>query len=256
MRLPVTNQCTSIWSHCISYHDGACVDVTDFFSSFLTFPCSDFFPVPPEHLSPSALPLSTPPTPSQPLIRPLTAASPACSPHYIARCAFFAFLGENKRHISETPKISPWRAPRIKRPKRKTRPAGRTPSTTRGPGRCWVARPAAGVRVWSVSGCALTFTGLIPHLVSSSVRLPKNHRRVSCWVYSLHVSVCWLDGHDHAYWEWIVLGVPRPTWRCKGEAFTKRLPMLSGVHRSVFVRWWSVTTPELLHYCLSPVLAD
>ncbi|GLD66950.1 sodium/potassium-transporting ATPase subunit beta-3, partial [Lates japonicus] len=31
---------------------------------------------------------STPPTPSQPLIRPLTAASPASSPHYIARCAF------------------------------------------------------------------------------------------------------------------------------------------------------------------------
>lgn len=111
------------------------VRTSPFFSSFLTFPFSFFF-VPPEHLSPSALPLSTPPTPSQPLIRPLTAASPASPPHYIARCAFLHYFKGLKRHIldASNKRPSPWRAPRIKRPTRRTCPAGRTPSTTRGPG--------------------------------------------------------------------------------------------------------------------------
>lgn len=39
-----------------------------------------------------------------------------------------------------------WQAPRTRRPARRLRPAGRTPSTTRGPASCLDARPAAGVR--------------------------------------------------------------------------------------------------------------
>lgn len=137
----VSPSSSSIWSHCISCHDRARVHVTAPPSRFV--------------LSlPSSLPLSLPPPPT-----PL--AGFFASPHRI-RCPFFpaVFLGGDIEDAADfrrsrsgggkkkTQKIkSSWRAPRTNPPTRRTRPVGRIPSTTRGPGRYWVARPAAGVRI-------------------------------------------------------------------------------------------------------------
>lgn len=158
-------------------------------------------------------------------------------PHYIARCAFCIFLGrrngtfwdQEKRKRKNT---SPWRAPRIKRPTRRTCPAGRTPSTTREPGSCWVVLPAAGVRIpvtqQSISGRALTFTELIPNLIFIfkafiatclfGIKPPIN---VFVW---MDLNECHIDG-----WEAI-------TGLCegvKGEACTKRLAKINDAIRGV-----------------------
>ena len=128
------------------------------FFPLLFFPLLLLPPPPPPHTRAQLLD-SLPPTLSSPQTQPLIGTS---SHHHIAVLFFILRKGYFKKKIIRRshppPVFPPWQAtkrsppPSPPRPPqwsprtRRRRPAGRTPSTTRGPASCWGARRAAGVR--------------------------------------------------------------------------------------------------------------